>query len=115
MPLRQRKEVCNMLRYDDELNHQEIHFLIKGLFDTVRETNRRIDEVERVMQHPGCGSALTQHLAARKERLTDTRFCIMESIYEMRFRFRGLLAPETRASMEVVLDKEKLFGELEKL
>lgn len=121
----------------DEIETTDILRVLREMFASVRELNRRIDELQWVLkeeihhEYPDQPpetikiDALTDDgrsaIKTRIWRLIQTRFNIMHSIYDMRGKFIkaflgcGIESEKKRMELERIFDREDFYQKLRKL
>lgn len=110
----------------NDVDTQDVLRTLREMFASVRELNRRIDELQWVLreeihhEYPDKPpetfkiAALTDEgrdaIKTRIWRLIQTRFSIMHSIYDMKGRFVKTFSDTSVNSAERKVELEKVFG-----
>lgn len=96
----------------EEMTSEQLFFFTKELFSTLREINRRMDELMWVFRLPSCNQETKDEIKARFIRLQETKFCLIYSIYDIRTKFVKILGED---QYQKVLGTVKLYEELKEL
>jgi len=101
-----------------ENNSQDFHQFFRELLSSIKETNRRIDELKWVLRSSICTDEGRNKVIKRIEALVQTRFCLMFSIYDTRLRLVSNLSDEStlsRERAEELFKTNKIYKELKSL
>jgi hypothetical protein len=96
-------------------SQQEILFVLKELLTSIKEINRRIDEIKIVMKNPKAPLDLIKDLKDRILALRQSQFCFIHSIYDIRVRAISSFAPEEKERIENIFSIKDLYRDLKKL
>ncbi len=87
--------------------------MMRELLASVRDTNRRLEEIRIMVQSDAIKKVRKPAVISRYERLTETRFCLIYSIYDMRQKFIKQVSDEHRKDeIEKSFALDKLFKDL---
>jgi hypothetical protein len=103
----------------DDLKQSETLELARGLFAGIRETNIRLRELKNFLKEDLCKEDRKEEILKRIERLVDTKFCLIYSIYDIRNKLiRELsdsLTGDRFRELERVFDLTTLYKDLKDL
>ena len=90
--------------------------MMRELISSVRDTNRRLEEISFLMDSGAIKKEKEGDIISRYKRLTDTRLCLINSIYDMRQQFIDKIATEdTRERIEENFSLQSLYRDLTKV
>jgi hypothetical protein len=102
-------------REEEDQIENDMHYLLSGLFSSIKETNRRIDEIKYILQNPNCTPELARELRDRTFRLKETKFCLIYSVCDIRLKITRIRNEEERERMCNILEINHLYKELKNL
>lgn len=94
----------------EELSHRDIFNLIRELLVSIREINRRLQELKWVVKESLCNEEGRRKIVKRIENLNNTKMCFIYSVHDL--RDRAEIALEKRDSS---LRLKTLYQELKNL
>lgn len=94
------------------MSSEQLFFFLKEIFASLREINRRLDELKWVFRLPSCNEETRDQIKERFKRLQETKFCLIYSIYDIRAQYSKFLGPE---QYQRILGTIKLYEELRDL
>lgn len=68
------------------MTREEILFFARELFASLRELNKRIDELQWIIKGDLYREDKKQEIIDRIKRLIETKFCLISSIYDIRIK-----------------------------
>ena len=71
----------------EEMTSDELNFFMKEIFSSLKDTNKRMNELKFIMKLPACNLETKNEIKERFKRLQQTKFCLIYSIYDVRTRF----------------------------
>jgi len=92
------------------MNAEQLHFFIKEAFASIREINRRFDELKWVFRLESCNEETKAEIRERFKKLQETKFCLIYSIYDIRMQFCKTFEAHSK-----ILGTIKLYEELRDL
>ena len=98
----------------DEVNTKDLRFTFMEMISSVRELNRRIDELKYVVKSGWCNEDCKQKVVDRITQLNETKFRIIHSIYDIRLKVLATysFSSEERAKMEELFNFSTLYKDL---
>lgn len=96
----------------DEMNSEQLFAFTRELFASIREINRRLDELRWVYNLPVSTEEVKKEVRERYKRLQETKFCFIYSIYDIRTQFTRIIGED---KYQEVLGTIKLYEELRDL
>jgi hypothetical protein len=101
----------------DEVTSHDLQKTFCEMVSSVRELNRRIDELKYVVKSEYCTVEGKTKIIARIARLMETKLCIIYSIHDIRIRLINTYAAGSveRIHIESMLDLETLYRDLKSI
>jgi hypothetical protein len=100
----------------DDIKPEDIHFTLKEMLSSIRELNRRIDELKIIYRQPSCGGEIKDFIKDRMWKLYSTKFCIIYSIYDLRMNVIKTFSNESNdENFKKIFSIENLSKELRNL
>lgn len=96
----------------DEYDPKVVHVTLKELLCSIRELNRRIDELKIVYRQPSCQGEIKNFIKDRIWRLYDTKFCLIHSIYDLRMNVIKAFSHENDEKIRELFSLKNLSKEL---
>ena len=94
------------------MKSEEIFLFVRECINSIRELNRRKDELRWIMKQEECSEDLKGKIRERYKSLQETKFCLIYSMYDVRSQSTQVLGQE---QYEKVLGTIKLYEELKDL
>lgn len=95
-----------------EVNSEELHFFIKEVLASLRDTNKRIDELNWVRHLESCDEQTKVSVAERLKKLHDSRSKLISSIDSVKMHFREAFGDD---QYRRIFGSESLHKELQEL
>lgn len=75
-----------LFAYDetDKTEYLEFQILLTQLFSSIRDLNRRLNELKGVIKSESCSDEGRRLTVKRIERLNETRMCLIYSVFDLR-------------------------------
>jgi ribosome recycling factor len=101
----------------NEVSAKDLRVTFREMLSSVRDLNRRIDELKNIVKAGWCTEDSRKKVLERVAKLTDTKFCIIHSIYDIRLQVLQTFSSESdeKADMEEVLSLDSLYKDLKNI
>ena len=99
----------------EDISQKDAHILVKEMMSSIREINRRLDEIRLILQNPKCSQALMIDLDERLKKLEITKDCLIDAIYRTRGNLLSFRETESRERLGEIFKVDNLSKELSKL
>jgi hypothetical protein len=101
----------------NEVNSKDLNIFLREILNSIRELNRRIDELKIVIKSGWCDEKGKKKLIDRIVALMDTRFNLIYSVQDMRCKLINSFPPGSieRWEMNRILNVENLYKDLRSL
>ena len=96
----------------EEMTSEQLCFFVKEVFASIREINRRLDELKIVCEMESCTEDMKHEVRKRFTAMNDTKLNLIYSIYDIRGQFKDYFGNEKTKDL---LQTTKLYSELKDL
>lgn len=99
----------------ENLDSHELYKLLKGMFDSIREINRRIDELSLVIKNDWCTPGGKKEITSRVANLIESRLHLSTSIHTIRNHLVSSFGEQDQRELSGLFNRGDLYGQLRKL